>query len=54
MDTEQTKNAELLLSRIEVAVGQIDDRSGRNGAMIKEIIAGVNGLRSLLGLVRTH
>ena len=54
MDTQQNQTAELLLSRIEIAVGQIDDRAGRNGAMIKEIIEGVNGLRSLLGLVRTH
>jgi len=54
MDDAQAKQVERLLSRIEVAVGEVDDRAGRNGALLKEIIESVNGLRSLLGLVRAH
>jgi hypothetical protein len=45
---------EALLDRIEVAVGAIDDRGGRNATLIKEIIQAVNGLRSQLGLLRPH
>ena len=32
-----SNRADTLLSRIEVAVGQIDDRGGRNSALIAEI-----------------
>jgi len=44
-----------LLSQIEVALGEITPRDAPNAALIKQIIESVNGLRSLLGLVRaTH
>jgi hypothetical protein len=46
--------ADTLLSRIEVAVGELMPRDGNNAALIKDIIASVNGLRSLLQVVRTH
>ena len=50
---EQTA-ADKLLSRIETNVGELMPRDGRNATLIKEIIESVNGLRSLLGVVRTH
>ena len=46
--------ADRLLSRIETNVGEIMPRDDKNAALIKEIIESVNGLRSLLGVVRTH
>jgi hypothetical protein len=54
MTDEEKKKADLLLSRIETATGSFPERSGPNSALITEIIHAVNGLRSLLGLVRTH
>jgi hypothetical protein len=32
----------------------LPERSGTNAVLIKTIIESVNGLRSLLGVVRTH
>jgi len=52
-DTD-TGTADTLLSRIEVAIGELMPRDGRNATLIKEIIESVNGLRSLLGVVREH
>ena len=49
-----TASAEKLLSRIEIAVGELTPRDGPNATLIKEIIESINGLRSLLGVVRTH
>jgi len=49
-----TATADRLLSRIEIAAGELMPRDGRNAALIKEIIESVNGLRSLLSVVRTH
>ena len=46
--------ADRLLARIEVAVGELMPRDGGNAALIKEILEAVNGLRSLVGVVRTH
>jgi hypothetical protein len=54
MTDEEKKKADTLLSRIETASGSFPDRSGPNSALITEIIQAVNGLRSLLGLVRPH
>ena len=53
MTAVDTNTADTLLSRIEVAAGEIMPRDG-NAALIKQIIESVNGLRSLLGVVRTH
>jgi hypothetical protein len=52
--TIDTTTADTLLSRIEVATGELMPRDDRNAALIKQIIESVNGLRSLLGVVRTH
>ncbi len=54
MAETDTVTADNLLSRIEVAVGELTPRDGGNASLIKEIIESVNGLRSLLGLVHTH
>ena len=49
-----SKAADTLLSRIETAVGEITPRDAPNAALIKQIIESVNGLRSLLAVVRPH
>ena len=54
MTQVDTKNADTLLSRIEVAAGELMPRDGQNAALIKQIIESVNGLRSLIGVVRAH
>ena len=53
--TDQEKQkAEELISRLEIAVGEIFPRDGANAGMIASMIQALNGLRSLLGLVRAH
>ena len=52
-DAEKEK-ADTLLGRIETAAGEFPDRSGTNGVLIAEILQLVNGLRSLIGVVRPH
>jgi len=54
MTDKEREAADRLLSRIEVAIGQLPNREGQNARLITEIIQSVNGLRSLLGVVRTH
>jgi hypothetical protein len=54
MTPQDQATADKLLSHIETAVGQLPQRDGPNAALIKTIIESVNGLRSLLGVVRTH
>lgn len=54
MTDQERQTADTLLSRIEMAVGAIPDRSGPNAALIKSIIESVNGLRSLLSVVKAH
>jgi hypothetical protein len=46
--------ADKLLARIETAVGELMPRDGRNASLVKDIIESLNGLRSLLGVVRPH
>ena len=53
MDVDAT-TADRLLARIEVAVGEITPRDASNAPLIKEIIESVNGLRTLLSVIRTH
>ena len=43
-----------LLDRIEVAVGELSDRTASNAMLVSDIIQAVNGLRSLLGANRSH
>ena len=52
-DQERVK-AEELISRLETAVGQVFPRDSSNSALIKTMIQTLNGLRSLLGIVRPH
>jgi hypothetical protein len=51
---EDRQEAERLISRIEVALGEIFPRDGGNAALITTMIQSLNGLRSLLDVVRTH
>jgi len=52
-DAERQK-AEELISRLELSVGQIFPRDGGNAGLLATMIQTLNGLRSLLGLVRPH
>jgi hypothetical protein len=53
--TDQEKlKAEEMISRLELSVGQIFPRDGGNAALLTTMIQTLNGLRSLLGLVRPH
>jgi hypothetical protein len=52
-DLEKQK-AEELISRLELSVGQVFPRDGANAGLITQMIQTLNGLRSLLGLVRPH
>jgi len=53
--TDQEKQkAEELISRLELSVGQMFPRDGGNAALLATMIQTLNGLRSLLGLVRAH
>ena len=54
MTDQERQTADTLLSRIEIAVGALPDRSGPNAALIKTIIESVNGLRSVFLVVRSH
>jgi len=52
-DAERQK-AEELISRLETAVGQIFPRDSANSALIATMLQALNGLRSVLGVVRPH
>jgi hypothetical protein len=53
--TDQEKQkADELISRLELSVGQIFPRDGGNAGLVTTMIQTLNGLRSLLGLVRPH
>src|SRR5262245_513603 len=53
--TEQEKQkAGYLISGLELQVGQIFPRDRGNASLIAEMIQTLNGLRSLLGLIRPH
>lgn len=52
-DVERQK-AEELISRLETAVGQIFPRDSANSTLIATMLQTLNGLRSLLGIVRPH
>src|SRR5207247_10231873 len=51
---QERQKAEELISRLETAVGQVFPRDGGNAALITTMIQTLNGLRSLLGIVRPH
>ena len=52
-DQEKVK-AEELISRLELSVGQVFPRDGGNASLLTSMIQTLNGLRSLLGVVRPH
>ena len=54
MTDQEKQKAEELISRLELSVGQMFPRDGGNAALITSMIQALNGLRSLLGLVRPH
>lgn len=54
MTDDERQRAEALISRLETAVGEIFPRDGANAGLIAEMIQRLNGLRSLLGVVRPH
>jgi len=51
---QERQKAEELISRLETAVGQIFPRDSANSTLIASMIQTLNGLRSMLGLVRPH
>ena len=54
MTDQDTQKADELISRLELSVGQMFPRDGGNAALLTTMIQTLNGLRSLLGLVRPH
>jgi hypothetical protein len=51
---QERQKAEELISRLETAVGQLFPRDGGNASLITTMIQSLNGLRSVLNLVRPH
>jgi hypothetical protein len=51
---QERQKADELIGRLEVAVGQIFPRDGSNASLLTSMIQTLNGLRSLLGLVKPH
>jgi hypothetical protein len=51
---QERQKAEDLIDRLEIAVGQLFPRDGANAPLIASMIQSLNGLRSVLGLVRPH
>jgi hypothetical protein len=51
---QERQKAEELIGRLELAVGQIFPRDGGNAGLIAGMIQALNGLRSVLGVVRPH
>jgi len=51
---QERQKTEDLISRLELCVGQIFPRDGGNAALLATMIQTLNGLRSVLGLVRPH
>ena len=54
MTDQERQKAEEMISRLELSVGQVFPRDGGNATLIASLIQTLNGLRSLLGLVRPH
>lgn len=54
MTDQERQKAEELISQLEMSVGQIFPRNGANAGLITTMIQALNGLRSLLGVVRPH
>ena len=54
MTDQERQKAEEMISRLETSVGQIFPRDGGNAGLIAAMIQTLNGLRSLIGVVRPH
>ena len=54
MTDQEKQKADELISRLELQVGQIFPRDRGNATLIADMIQTLNGLRSLLGLIRPH
>ena len=54
MTDQERQKADELISTLELSVGQIFPRDGGNAGLIAGMIQTLNGLRSLLGIVRPH
>ncbi len=54
MTDQEKQKVEDLISRLEILVGQIFPRDGGNASSIAGMLQSLNGLRSVLGLVRPH
>jgi hypothetical protein len=51
---QERQKADELISVLETAVGQIFPRDSANSSLIASMIQSLNGLRSVLGLVKPH
>jgi hypothetical protein len=51
---QEREKAERLIASLEVAVGEIAPRDGANASLIAGMIQSLNGLRSMLGLVKSR
>ena len=51
---DERQKAEALIGRLEIALGEIFPRDGANAGLIASMIQSLNGLRSVLGMVRAH
>jgi hypothetical protein len=51
---QERQKADDLISRLETAAGSIFPRDGTNAPLIASMLQSLNGLRSLLGIVRPH
>jgi hypothetical protein len=51
---QERQKVEQLISQLELAVGQIFPRDAGNASLIAGMIQSLNGLRSILGVVRPH
>lgn len=54
MTEQERQKADELISNLETSVGQIFPRDGGNASLLATMIQSLNGLRSLLGVVRPH
>ena len=54
MTDQEKQKAEELISKLETAVGAIFPRDGGNASLIAGMIQSLNGLRSILGVIRPH
>ena len=54
MTDQERQKAEELISRLELSIGQIFPRDSANAGLLATMIQTLNGLRSLLGLVKPH